>query len=93
VLKSVEIDNFLFHDLRHCFASWSRQARVDLDSLADLIGQKDTHMTRRYAHIGPAHLANAIGQLEKSYGEIITNLAQSNSLALHAGLERAKFMQ
>jgi hypothetical protein len=29
----------------------------------------DTRMTRRYAHISRAHIASAIGQLEKSYGE------------------------
>jgi hypothetical protein len=28
----------------------------------------DTRMTRRYAHIGPKHLASSIRQLEKSYG-------------------------
>jgi hypothetical protein len=32
--------------------------------------RKDTRMTRRYAQIGPAHLANAIDQLEKSYGKL-----------------------
>jgi len=81
-LKSAEIDNFRFHDLRHCFASWNRQAGVDLDTLADLMGHKDTRMTRRYAHIGPTHLASAISQLEKSYGEIITNLSQSKEKEL-----------
>lgn len=63
-LKSAEIDNFRFHDLRHCFASWNRQAGVDLDTLADLMGHKDTRMTRRYAHIvrraSPAQAASLI---------------------------------
>jgi integrase len=81
-LKKAEIEDFRFHDLRHCFASWNRQAGVDLDTLADLMGHKDTRMTRRYAHIGPKHLANAIDQLEKSYGEFSTNLAQSNEKGL-----------
>jgi len=81
-LKKAEIQDFRFHDLRHCFASWNRQAGVDLDTLADLMGPKDTRMTRRYAHIGPKHLASAISQLEKSYGEISTNLAQSNEKEL-----------
>jgi len=81
-LMKAEIENFRFHDLRHCFASWNRQAGVDLDTLADLMGHKDTRMTRRYAHIGPAHLARAISQLEKSYGEISTKLAQSKEKEL-----------
>jgi integrase len=37
-LKEAEIQDFRFHDLRHCFASWNRQAGVDLDTLADLQG-------------------------------------------------------
>ena len=76
-LEGAEIEDFRFHDLRHCFASWNRQAGVDIDTLADLMGHKDTRMTRRYAHISPAHLASAIGLLEKSYSGISTNLAQS----------------
>ncbi len=81
-LKKAEIQDFRFHDLRHCFASWNRQAGVDLDTLADLMGHKDTRMTRRYAHISPKHLANAISQLEKSYGEFSTNLAHSKEKEL-----------
>jgi integrase len=63
------LEDFRFHDLRHCFASWNRQAGVDIDTLANFMGHEDTRMTRRYAHISPAHIASAIGQLEKSYGE------------------------
>lgn len=81
-LKKAEIEDFRFHDLRHCFASWNRQAGVDIDTLADLMGHKDTRMTRRYAHIGPVHLANAVGLLEKSYREFSTNLAQSKEKGL-----------
>jgi integrase len=72
--EAAKIENFRFHDLRHCFASWNRQAGVDLDTLADLMGHKDKRMTRRYAHIGPKHLASAISQLEKSF---ITFLSHS----------------
>ncbi|MBI1912832.1 MAG: site-specific integrase [Deltaproteobacteria bacterium] len=81
-LEKAGIEDFRFHDLRHCFASWNRQAGVDLDTLADLMGHKDTRMTRRYAHIGPVHLASAVGLLEKSYKAFSTNLAQSNEKGL-----------
>jgi integrase len=77
-LNAAGIDDFRFHDLRHCFASWNRQAGVDIDTLADLLGHKDTRMTRRYAHIGPVHLFNAIGRLEESYRAFSPNLAQSS---------------
>lgn len=36
------------------------------------MGHKDTRMTRRYAHIGPVHLINAVELLEKSYREFST---------------------
>lgn len=71
-LKEACIKDFRFHDLRHCFASWNRQAGVDIDTIADLLGHKDTRMTRRYAHITPVHLNKAIGCLENSYKEFIT---------------------
>ena len=71
------IEDFRFHDLRHCYATWSRQAGVDLDTLADLLGHKDTRMTRRYAHITPTHLRSAVGLLEASYANSSTILAQS----------------
>lgn len=75
-VKKAGIKDFRFHDLRHCFASWNRQAAVDLDTLAELMGHKNTQMTRRYAHITPVHLARAVGLLEKSYQAFSTNLAQ-----------------
>jgi hypothetical protein len=55
---------------------------MELDIPTDLIGHKDTHMIRGYTHIGPAHLAGAISQLEKSYGEISTFLSQSKEKEL-----------
>ena len=77
-LERAQIEDFRFHDLRHCFASWNRQAGVDIDTLADLMGHKDTRMTRRYAHIGPVHLKRAVGLLDESYSAFIMILSQSN---------------
>ncbi|MBZ0107370.1 MAG: tyrosine-type recombinase/integrase [Candidatus Scalindua rubra] len=77
-LECAGIEDFRFHDLRHCFASWNRQAGVDIYTLAELMGHKDTKMTMRYAHITPAHLTKAIGLLEKSYHNSSTKLAHPN---------------
>lgn len=77
-LARAGIEDFRFHDLRHCFASWNRQAGVDIYTLAELMGHKDTKMTMRYAHITPVHLTKAIGLLEKSYSEFSTNLARES---------------
>ena len=82
-LEHAGIEDFRFHDLRHCFASWNWQAGVDIYTLAELMGHKDTKMTMRYAHITPVHLTKAIGLLEKSYHESSTKLAQSNKDVVH----------
>jgi integrase len=66
-LVQAEITNFRWHDLRHCFASWHRQAKTDIHTLADLMGHKDTRMTMRYAHIGQENLTNAVKILETYY--------------------------
>ncbi len=73
--EKAKLKDFRYHDLRHCYASWTRQAGVDLDTLADLLGHKDTRMTRRYAHITPAHLRGAVELLEASYSNSSTKPA------------------
>lgn len=82
-LERAGIEDFRFHDLRHCFASWNRQAGVDIYTLAELMGHKSTMMTMRYAHITPVHLTKAIGLLEKSYHASSTNLAHSVKDVVH----------
>jgi integrase len=64
VLKKAGITNFHAHDLRHTFASYLRQAGVDLHTIATLLGQKDLRMAKRYAHLNVDNLRNAVGKLE-----------------------------
>lgn len=47
-----------------------------MDTLAELMGYKDTLITKRYAHITPVPLRKAVELLKKSYSEYSTNLAQ-----------------
>lgn len=54
--KAVEgaaIEDFRFHDLRHTFASWARQAGADIADICDALGHSSINMTMRYAHIKP----------------------------------------
>ena len=46
-----EVENFKFHDLRHCFASYMAQSGVALHVIADALGHRKLDMTRRYAHL------------------------------------------
>ena len=52
-----------WHDLRHSCASWLVQAGVPLHTVAEILGHTSTAMTRRYAHLAPEHLADAMAKL------------------------------
>jgi len=59
-VKKAGVEDFRFHDLRQCFASWNRKAGVDIDTLADLMGHKDTRMTREGMHTLVLYISGAL---------------------------------
>jgi integrase len=62
-LKACGIGNFRWHDLRHTWATWLRQADVPTWVLQELGGWKSETMVRRYAHISVKHLQPYADQL------------------------------
>lgn len=52
-----------WHDLRHTCASWLVQAGVPLHTVGEFLGHSSPTMTKRYAHLAPQHLADAIAKL------------------------------
>jgi site-specific recombinase XerD len=75
-LKIAGVEDFGFHDLRHCFASSLVQRGVDLYKVQRLLGHKDNRMTQRYAHMAPENLRDAVLILDREEKKISTNSAQ-----------------
>ena len=62
-LKEAGIRDFRWHDLRHTWATWLRQADVPTWVLQELGGWKSETMVRRYAHVSVKHLQPYADQL------------------------------
>jgi len=63
-MESAGIRDFVFHDLRHTFASQLVMSGVDLLTVKVLMGHHDVKTTLIYAHLAPKHKIQAIQQLE-----------------------------
>lgn len=63
-LKHVGIEDFRWHDLRHTWATWHRQAGTPTHELQRLGAWKSADMVERYAHIVPEALKGATERLE-----------------------------
>lgn len=51
------------HDLRHSAASEMVNAGVDLYTVGAVLGHRDARSTKRYAHLRPETLADAVGRI------------------------------
>lgn len=56
-MKRASIENFRWHDLRRCWASWHVQCGTPLFALQELAEWETEKIVRRYAHLAADHLA------------------------------------
>ena len=64
-----KLTDLRFHDLRHTWASWHRQAGTSCDELKDLGGWKTRSMVDRYAKFATENLVVAAARIETDNGE------------------------
>ena len=70
-LKRAGIEDFKWHDLRHTFATWHRQAGTPTHELQRLEGWKTGAMVERYAHVAPEALQGAANRLDAFSGYVL----------------------
>ncbi|TAK83760.1 MAG: site-specific integrase [Betaproteobacteria bacterium] len=63
-VRLAQLGDLRFHDLRHTWASWHRQAGTSTDELKELGGWKSRCMVDRYAKFATDHLAAAATRIE-----------------------------
>jgi integrase len=63
-LKKAGIEDFVFHDLRHTFASYLVMAGVDLMTVKEFLGPTYIKMTLCSAHLAPDYKRAAISRLD-----------------------------
>lgn len=78
-LEATGIEDFRFHDLRHTWASWHRQAGTSCDELKDLGGWKSRVMVDRYAKYATEHLAVAANRIQRVRDQNVVNLVTFTS--------------
>jgi integrase len=58
------LEHVRWHDLRHTCASWLVQAGVPIHTVGEFLGHTSTATTRRYAHLAPEHLSDALRKVK-----------------------------
>ena len=68
-MEKAGIEDFRWHDLRHCTASYLAMNGATLPEIAAVLGHKQLDMVRRYAHLSPQHTAGVMTRMnEKIFG-------------------------
>jgi len=64
-LKTANINDFHWHDLRHCCASYLAENGASLGEIAEVLGHKTLSMVKRYAHLSDSHVSNVVSRMNQ----------------------------
>jgi integrase len=64
-LKRARIEDFRFHDLRHCCASYLAMNGASMVEIAGVLGHKTLQMTKRYTHLSDTHLSDVVARMNE----------------------------
>lgn len=68
-VKRAGIEDFRWHDLRHCTASYLAMNGASLAEIAEILGHKTLQMVKRYAHLSDGHVSNVVASMnQKIFG-------------------------
>jgi integrase len=62
-VKKAGLEDFRWHDLRHCHATFLRMAGTPLEIVQRSLGHADLQTTMRYAHVADSELQDALHKL------------------------------
>lgn len=71
LLKKLHIEHKGFHSLRHTFATRALECGMDVKTLSEVLGHKNTNVTlNRYVHSMLEHKVNMMNRLAKNMGSM-----------------------
>ena len=62
-LQQAGINDFKWHDLRHCTASYLAMNGASMSDIAEILGHKTLSMVKRYAHLSDGHVSNVVASM------------------------------
>lgn len=77
-VKNAGIQDFRFHDLRHCASTNLRRAGVDTATAMRIVGHKSERMWKRYNAIEEADLLTAANKLHTYHSNTVITPADSS---------------
>lgn len=70
-MEVAQINDFKWHDLRHCTASYLAMNGASLAEIAEILGHKTLAMVKRYAHLSDGHVSDVVASMNaKIFGVV-----------------------